>query len=268
MRFCSKPGDGRIVDTQSNKQKTYALWLGPTLTWIAGFIDAVGYLMLRHIYTANMSGNSIAFGMYAARGFWVDGLLRGFPVLMFFAGLLLGGAVLEWRRRNLPGHLFSTAMVLEFCFLLAYPLAGFRSDFSQSGAGLGLGTFLILVAALSIAMGVQNTTLRMTGVLTIYTTHVTGAITQLSEDAVGYLFWAREKMRQGMTAASLMRSSWREKSFRGFLLNAALWIGYIIGAGAGALGVNRMGVVCVGIPMALILLLVFSDYLDLLAKFR
>ncbi|HWG59610.1 MAG TPA: YoaK family protein [Candidatus Acidoferrales bacterium] len=250
------------------KLKTYSLWLGPTLTWIAGFIDAVGYLMLRHIYTANMSGNSIAFSMYAARNFWIRGLLRGFPVLMFFAGLMLGGIVLEWRKRNLPGHLFSTAMLLEFCFLLAYPLAGFHSDFTNSGAALGLGKFLVLVAALSIAMGVQNTTLRMTGVLTIYTTHVTGAITQLSEDAVSYLFWAGEKMREGLRGMALLRASWRQGSFRGLLLNIALWVGYIAGAGAGAIGVDRMGVICVLVPMALVLALTLFDHLGALGQYK
>lgn len=222
--------------------------------------------MLRHIYTANMSGNSIAFGMYAARGYWMEGLLRAFPILMFFAGLMIAGVVLEWRKRNFPGHLFSTAMALEFGFLLIYPIAGFHANFTQSGAALGLASFLILVAALSMAMGVQNTTLRMTGVLTIYTTHVTGAITQLSEDAVAYLFWAHAKRREGTKWLTLLRSSQQEKSFTGFLLNAVLWIGYIAGACAGALGVKRMGVICVFVPMGLVLLLVLCDYLDLLTQ--
>ncbi|MBV9760400.1 MAG: DUF1275 family protein [Acidobacteriaceae bacterium] len=36
------------------------------ITWLAGYVDAVGFLSLSHIYTANMSGNSVAVGIQLA----------------------------------------------------------------------------------------------------------------------------------------------------------------------------------------------------------
>ncbi|MGE3809415.1 MAG: DUF1275 family protein, partial [Gemmataceae bacterium] len=35
------------------------------LTWSAGIVDGVGFLILFHMFTAHMSGNSIAMGVYA-----------------------------------------------------------------------------------------------------------------------------------------------------------------------------------------------------------
>ena len=39
------------------------IYIAGFLTWIAGFVDAVGFLALVQIYTANMSGNSVAIGI-------------------------------------------------------------------------------------------------------------------------------------------------------------------------------------------------------------
>ena len=44
---------------QIRKEREKA-WLAVLLAWVAGCVDAVGYLMLFHLFTAHMSGNSAA----------------------------------------------------------------------------------------------------------------------------------------------------------------------------------------------------------------
>src|SRR5579884_946061 len=91
---------------------------------VAGYIDAVGYLTLVHIYVANMSGNSVALGAALGRLHWREAAYRGFPVLMFLAGLMAGGVIIEiGRRRNLP-RAFAAAMVIELVCLLAFGVIG------------------------------------------------------------------------------------------------------------------------------------------------
>ena len=41
-------------------------------TIVGGFVDAVGYITLYQIFTANMSGNSVHVGMYLARADFAD----------------------------------------------------------------------------------------------------------------------------------------------------------------------------------------------------
>ena len=45
------------------------------LTMVGGFVDAVGYVALFEIFTANMSGNSVHLGINLGQGNWME-LLR------------------------------------------------------------------------------------------------------------------------------------------------------------------------------------------------
>jgi uncharacterized membrane protein YoaK (UPF0700 family) len=74
----------------------------------------------------------------------------------------------------------------------------------------------LAVALTAMAMGTQNTSLRMARVLGVYTTHITGTITRLSEDIVSSAFGRRGRGKE-------------------IGLNAALWATFLLGALAAAL---------------------------------
>jgi len=38
------------------------------LAWAAGSLDAIGYLGLGHVFTANMTGNAVLFGLALGQG--------------------------------------------------------------------------------------------------------------------------------------------------------------------------------------------------------
>ncbi|MDQ2798914.1 MAG: DUF1275 family protein [Armatimonadota bacterium] len=62
--------------------------LGLLLAWVAGGVDATGFLTLAHLFTAHMSGNSVALAVSAAQGHWMEAARRAFPIPLFVVGAL------------------------------------------------------------------------------------------------------------------------------------------------------------------------------------
>ena len=44
------------------------------LAWAAGSLDAIGYLGLGHVFTANMTGNAVLLGLALGQGYGVAAL--------------------------------------------------------------------------------------------------------------------------------------------------------------------------------------------------
>lgn len=228
--------------------------LAAQLTAVAGFVDAVGYVVLAHVFVANMSGNSIAVGLNAVDSRWRMVVHRGYPILLFMAGLLIGGALAEGPRRRRPALKLGWVLLLEAVLLTAFLL--------RAGATLGWrglprsATFpneLLLVGLAATAMGVQNVSLRASGALSVYTTHVTGSLTQLADEAVQYACWVRDRARSRTRAplarwGRLLRASPRHPSLVEMAVLLATWCLYVAGAAAGALGLSRWGLVAMAAP--------------------
>jgi uncharacterized membrane protein YoaK (UPF0700 family) len=74
-------------------------WASPILllTWVAGTVDAIGYLVLGHVFTANMTGNAVLLGLAFGQGQFQ----AAFRALLALGGFILGvaiGAILAPRR--------------------------------------------------------------------------------------------------------------------------------------------------------------------------
>lgn len=65
------------------------------LTLIAGFLDALGYAQLGHLYVSFMSGNSTHLGMSLQTLDWADAGLAFCIIAMFVAGAWLGTRLLD-----------------------------------------------------------------------------------------------------------------------------------------------------------------------------
>ena len=87
--------------------------LAQLMAFVAGFVDAVGYIVLFHMFTANMSGNSVALGIHIGQGQWSQVFHRLFPIPLFMFGVAAGSfsLVLLTRkgRQPLPAVLFLEA---------------------------------------------------------------------------------------------------------------------------------------------------------------
>jgi uncharacterized membrane protein YoaK (UPF0700 family) len=229
-----------------------------SLTAIAGFVDAIGYLMLARIYVANMSGNSIAVGFSSAERKWQAVAHHGWPIAAFSLGLIAGGIVAEVQRRRGVRRAVGWSLCLEACFLAAFTFcaAGMLGWHAHAAPERWFPQWLLAGLA-AMAMGIQNVTLRAAGAMTVYTTHVTGALTQLADNLVQYALWVREQLQQRDRALperlrSLLRATPPHPAFRKTAFLMGVWSVYVFGASAGAWSLNRFGAVSATIPLTLL----------------
>src|SRR5436305_13409482 len=151
-------------------QRLIELSVATFLTCIAGFVDAAGFLAFARVYTANMSGNSVALGIAISQRNWTTALFRFWPVLFYVFGLVFGRALLAIGARRNTRHIASTAFGSEVLLLL---LALFVGTVSPAAIP---GRQYLAIALLASAMGIQNSTLTRFSSLTLHTGFVTGSL--------------------------------------------------------------------------------------------
>jgi uncharacterized membrane protein YoaK (UPF0700 family) len=145
------------------------------LTLGTGLIDAVSYLGLGHVFSANMTGNVVLLG------FGIAGT-GGLPVLspVIAAGAFLIGAVLGTRLMagREPAAEFTVALALEILLLLLAALLAALVDIHSNA--LSGDT---IIAILALAMGTRNAAVRRLGVPDLTTTVLTMTLTGLAGDS-------------------------------------------------------------------------------------
>ena len=146
------------------------------LTVVSGLVDAVSYLGLGHVFTANMTGNVVLLGFAAAGapGFSIPASLASLG--SFLVGAACAGRItlrIESRRRWLL-----TAMAIEGVF--AGGAAVVAASTSTIGSGWPRYSVIILMA---FAMGVRNSTIRRLAVPDVTTTVLTMTLTGLAADS-------------------------------------------------------------------------------------
>src|SRR5437660_6735766 len=99
-------------------------WAALLLAWVAGFSDAIGFLVLQQLGASFMSGNSLAIGVALGRLDWPSVLQRGLPIVAFFLGNLLGFLVLTQVQRWGIRSPFAVVFGLEAVCLLAFLVLG------------------------------------------------------------------------------------------------------------------------------------------------
>jgi uncharacterized membrane protein YoaK (UPF0700 family) len=146
-------------------------------TAVTGLIDAVSYIALGHIFTANMTGNIVLLG-FALAG--VPGLsaLRSLTAFAaFLVGAVIGGRLATTLAPLSSNRWRMTAFGCEAVFLLGATLASIVSVPSDS-------TRLYAVIVLTgLAMGLRNATVRKIAQPDLTTTVLTLTITGLAADS-------------------------------------------------------------------------------------
>jgi uncharacterized membrane protein YoaK (UPF0700 family) len=147
-----------------------------TLTVVGGFLDAVSYLGLGHVFTVNMTGNIVLIGFAAAGapGFsvWANLCAVGF----FVAGALAGG-----RMDRLVGS-HRTMLVGEMTF--EGVLIAVAAVVSACVTGIGSGwPRYVIIGLLAFAMGMRNASVRRMAVDGMTTTVLTTTLTGLVSDS-------------------------------------------------------------------------------------
>src|SRR5690349_23696194 len=88
------------------------------LTVATGLIDAISYLALGHVFTANMTGNVVflAFAVAGAPGLSITRSLSA--LVAFLIGALIGGRAATRLSELVRPNRVTTALIMESAFLL------------------------------------------------------------------------------------------------------------------------------------------------------
>ena len=187
------------------------LTLAVFLVGLAGFVDAVGFLLLGGLFVSFMSGNSTQFAVRMGQGAWTGAGAAGALVVLFVAGVVAERVFADGRGRS--GR--AAILTLEAALLA---LAAFAPGRMFAGA---LAAF---------AMGAQNGVLHSAGRTTIGLTYVTGALVHFGEALADAL------KGKGPASASLPY--------------LALWIALVAGGALGALAYQSLAAEALILPAA------------------
>ena len=147
------------------------------LTVTTGVIDAVSFVGLGHVFTANMTGNVVFIG-FALAGAQELSVERSLVALAAFAAGALAGGLLTNRGARPPAHLLVMAAAGEAAFLAIAAVVGFGHAIPPSWS---VAHGLIVLTA--IAMGLRNAIVRKLAVADVTTTVLTLTITGLAADS-------------------------------------------------------------------------------------
>jgi uncharacterized membrane protein YoaK (UPF0700 family) len=229
------------------------------LTFTAGLVDVVGYLTVYHLFTANMTGNTVHLGNMLVAGSWKEAAMAGATIAGFLAGSVLGRMVIESAtrkgiRRVASFTLLGEAMLVAlFVGISPYLLHSSQPRLASSGAICGL------LALLSSVMGLQTATLTRIGPLTIHTTFVTGMLNKLAQAVSHWLLWAHDEWRKGASPMRILRTSGQSGRLRVAKLMAAIWVCYMAGAVAGTVMADRWNTRALILGVLLLLVAVIFD---------
>jgi uncharacterized membrane protein YoaK (UPF0700 family) len=169
--------------------------LAITLAFLAGYVDALGFLTTSGFFVSFMSGNStrLAVGIAGARS---DAMAAGILILCFVAGVCAGAIVgaAAGRRQSAAILLLVAAMLAAAALLIRHP--------PLWTAGL-----------LALAMGAENTIFEREGQAPLGLTYMTGSL-----------------VRIGLGLAGVVTGR-RHPGWGGYAL---LWLGLVAGAVTGA----------------------------------
>ena len=172
--------------------------LACALSALAGYVDAIGFLHLGGLFVSFMSGNSTRLGVTLADGQW-ETAAGAFGLIVLFVVGAAGGSLLVLGRglHRQPWVLFAEALLLAIA-ALAYAL---RQP-------------TVAIAAIVLAMGLENAVFQIHGGAGLGLTYVTGALVKVGQ----------------LLADALMGGA----RF-GFLPNLLLWAALVFGSLCGAL---------------------------------
>lgn len=180
------------------------LWHAAALCLIAGFVDAIGYFDLGHVFTANMTGNTVLLGAALANGDWLA-LSYALTIAAFALGVV-ASTLLKVARVPLPILLLGAGGVLAV-LAVARP------------------STLAALLVLACVMGLQGGAISTFSGIRLPTVVVTSTLVNLIDGLV----------RRGIGSSSPSSPSSMQLKHL-----AAAWLAYGFGGAVAALAHNRV----------------------------
>jgi len=150
------------------------------MTAVTGLVDAVSFLSLGRVFTANMTGNVVILAFATAR---VPGLSIAYSLtalLSFLVGAIFGGRIMARVGADSQIRFAAQAFVLEVVFLsvASFCSIGYRSDLLEHS----FQPFALITLA-ALAMGTRNAAVRKLAIPDLTTTVLTLTITGIGADS-------------------------------------------------------------------------------------
>jgi uncharacterized membrane protein YoaK (UPF0700 family) len=217
-----------VGNPAAEKTAQYAL-LG--MTAVTGLIDAVSFLSLGRVFTANMTGNVVILAFATAR---VPGLSIAYSLtalLSFLLGAIFGGRIMARAGANSEIRSVAQAFLLEDVFLFAASLCaiGYRRDLLEHS----FQPFALIVLT-ALAMGTRNAAVRKLAIPDLTTTVLTLTITAIGADSsIANGNNPRLARRVEAVVAMFLGAALGAIIIR-YSISAALWLGTAISASCSA----------------------------------
>jgi uncharacterized membrane protein YoaK (UPF0700 family) len=194
------------------------LALACALSAMAGYVDSIGFLHLGGLFVSFMSGNSTRLGVSLAQAHWSNAAEAMGLILLFVTGAACGSLIVLGRGANRqPWVLLVEALLLA--------LAALCYSFNLPN---------VAVAAIVLAMGLENAVFQIDGGAGLGLTYITGALVKVGQ----------------LVAAALTggeRWDWAP--------NLLLWAALVAGAVCGASAYHWINLAAVWFAAALALIL-------------
>jgi uncharacterized membrane protein YoaK (UPF0700 family) len=174
------------------------LLLACALSALAGYVDSIGYLHLGGLFVSFMSGNSTRMGVSLADGSWSAAAEALSLIALFVLGAACGSLIVLGRGQYSQFRLLLIEALLLAAAALLY----------------AFGLDRLAIAAIVVAMGLENAVFQIDGGAGLGLTYVTGALV---------------KVGQLVAAALTGGARW------GWLPNLLLWAALVAGGVCGAL---------------------------------
>ncbi|NVJ24315.1 MULTISPECIES: YoaK family protein [Myxococcus] len=237
------------TESSPSNRRAYTV-LSLLLAAVAGAVNATGFVALG-MHTSHMSGNMAALGESLATGEARLAVLAAQLLLSFVLGAVCAAALLDASRHRSRGRHVAALMVE------VVTLAGIGTALTSSP-----GTRApVLMWGLSFAMGLQNALVTRVSGAVVRTTHVTGILTDIGIQLVRMFAWVRDGAR-GQGVAGVWRGLRALPSaieFERTRLHLGLGAAFLLGCISGPLLYVRHGAAALGLPCAVLLLLIGLD---------
>ena len=139
--------------------------LASALSALAGYVDGIGFLHLGGLFVSFMSGNSTRMGVSLAAGEWRPALEALILIALFVLGAACGSLIVLGRGPHSQSRLLLAEALLLAAAALLY----------------AFGLDRLAIAAIVLAMGLENAVFQIEGGGGLGLTYVTGALVKVGQ---------------------------------------------------------------------------------------
>src|SRR6266403_1386291 len=201
------------------------------MTAVTGLVDAVSFLSLGRVFTANMTGNVVILAFATARVPGLSIARSSTALLSFLLGALFGGRIMSRAGADSQVRFAAQAFLLEDAFLFAASLCaiGYKANLVKHSF-----QSFALIALTAVAMGARNAAVRKLAIPDLTTTVLTLTITGIGADSSLANGNSPRLARRVESVAAMFLGAALGAVIIPYSISAALWLATAISASCSA----------------------------------